>query len=170
MQSERCCCALMLTNYLRLSWRDLLCRRLGHQICVPRRCVSSAAIHAGENFAAVLGAQQSALEAVLLKRHVMGPSWLTLACPTRVDTGAQVTQLSTTHSTHIALQAMVSVEDCFDQSAYLATSRGQQPWESLAPVRCSHQCMHAQLSWCKLGLKGVCTCGRMQMAAELCLL
>ena len=40
---------------------------------------------------AVLGAQQSALEAVLLKRRVMGPSWLTLACPTRVDTSAQVT-------------------------------------------------------------------------------
>lgn len=48
-------------------------------------------ICAGEHFVAVLGAQQSALEAVLLKRRVMGPSWLTLACPTRVDTGAQVT-------------------------------------------------------------------------------
>ena len=49
---------------------------------------------------AVLGAQQSALEAVLLKRRVMGPSWLTLACPTRVDTGAQVTALHRSHDLH----------------------------------------------------------------------
>ena len=52
---------------------------------------------------AVLGAQQSALEAVLLKRRVMGPSWLTLACPTRVNTGAQVTHLLTTHPSRTAL-------------------------------------------------------------------
>lgn len=39
---------------------------------------------------AVLGAQQSTLESVLLKRKLMGPTWLTLACPTRVDPGAQV--------------------------------------------------------------------------------
>ncbi len=30
------------------------------------------------------------MESVLLKRRLMGPSWLTLACPTRVDAGAQV--------------------------------------------------------------------------------
>ena len=47
--------------------------------------------HAGERFVAVLGAQQSMLESVMLKRKLMGPIWLTLACPTRVDTGAQVT-------------------------------------------------------------------------------
>ena len=58
---------------------------------MSRRSVSGMAVCAGEHFAAVLGAQQSALEAALLKRRVMGPSWLTLACPTRVDTGAQVT-------------------------------------------------------------------------------
>ena len=46
--------------------------------------------HAGERFVAVLGAQQSMLESVMLKRKLMGPIWLTLACPTRVDTGAQV--------------------------------------------------------------------------------
>lgn len=45
---------------------------------------------AGERFVAVLGAQQSMLESVMLKRKLMGPIWLTLACPTRVDTGAQV--------------------------------------------------------------------------------
>ena len=73
---------------------------------MPGRCVLSMVICAGEHFAAVLGAQQSALEAVLLKRHVMGPSWLTLACPTRVDTGAQVTHLLTTHPSCTASQAM----------------------------------------------------------------
>ena len=46
--------------------------------------------HAGDRFVAVLGAQQSMLESVMLKRKLMGPIWLTLACPTRVDTGAQV--------------------------------------------------------------------------------
>ena len=58
------------------------------------------AVCAGEYFVAVLGAQQSALEAVLLKRRVMGPSWLTLACPTRVDTGAQVTAFHRSHDLH----------------------------------------------------------------------
>ena len=57
----------------------------------------------------MLGAQQSALEAALLKRRVMGPSWLTLACPTRVDTGAQVTQLLTTHPSCTALLAIVLI-------------------------------------------------------------
>ena len=47
-------------------------------------------VHAGEHFAAVLGAQQSTLESVLLKRRLMGPSWFTLACPTRIEAGAQV--------------------------------------------------------------------------------
>jgi len=38
---------------------------------------------------AVFGTQQSALEALLLKRRVMGPSWLALAQPVRVDAGVQ---------------------------------------------------------------------------------
>ena len=38
---------------------------------------------------AVFGAQQSALEALLLKRRIMGPSWLSLAQPVRVDCGVQ---------------------------------------------------------------------------------
>ena len=67
---------------------------------MPQRCDSGPAIRAGEHFAAVLGAQQSALEAVLLKRRVMGPSWLTLSCPTRVDTGAQVAALHHSHALH----------------------------------------------------------------------
>lgn len=45
--------------------------------------------HAGEHFVAVLAAQQSVLEGVLLKRRIMGPSWLSLARPTRTDEGAQ---------------------------------------------------------------------------------
>ncbi len=45
---------------------------------------------AGEHFVAVFGAQQSVLEAVLLKRRIMGPSWLSLSCPTRVEGGLQV--------------------------------------------------------------------------------
>ena len=38
---------------------------------------------------AVFGAQQSPLEALLLKRRIMGPSWLKLAQPVRVDGGVQ---------------------------------------------------------------------------------
>lgn len=38
---------------------------------------------------AVFGAQQSPLEALLLKRRIMGPSWLKLAQPVRVDAGVQ---------------------------------------------------------------------------------
>jgi len=38
----------------------------------------------------VLGVEQSPLEAILLKRHIMGPSWLTVAKPSRVEPSAQV--------------------------------------------------------------------------------
>ena len=51
---------------------------------IPRVCM-----RAGQHFVAVLGAQQSVLEAVLLKRRVMGPSWLALARPTRTDAAKQ---------------------------------------------------------------------------------
>lgn len=44
---------------------------------------------AGEHFVAALGCQQSVLEGVLLKRRVMGPSWLSLARPVRTDVGQQ---------------------------------------------------------------------------------
>ena len=39
---------------------------------------------------AVLGIGQSPLEAVLLKRHIMGPSWVSVSKPKRVDTASQV--------------------------------------------------------------------------------
>lgn len=45
---------------------------------------------AGKHFVAVFGAQQSMLEALLLKRRIMGPSWICLSCPTRVEGGVQV--------------------------------------------------------------------------------
>ena len=44
----------------------------------------------GSHFAAVLGTAQSPLEALLLKRKVMGPSWLRIAGCVKVDEGAQV--------------------------------------------------------------------------------
>ncbi|KAK9841868.1 hypothetical protein WJX81_008187 [Elliptochloris bilobata] len=44
----------------------------------------------GQHFVAVFGAQQSPLEALLLKRRIMGPSWLSLAQPVRIDAGIQV--------------------------------------------------------------------------------
>ena len=50
------------------------------------RCCSCA----GSSFAAVFGAGQSQLEALLLKRKVMGPSWLLLKHPVRVEAQAQV--------------------------------------------------------------------------------
>lgn len=37
----------------------------------------------------MFGAQQSVLESVLLKRRVMGPSWISLHCPTRIDASKQ---------------------------------------------------------------------------------
>ena len=45
---------------------------------------------AGKSFAAVFGGNQSQLESLLLKRKVMGPSWLLLKHPTRVEPQAQV--------------------------------------------------------------------------------
>ncbi len=40
------------------------------------------------------GAQQSVLESVLLKRRIMGPSWISLHCPTRVDSSKQASSCS----------------------------------------------------------------------------
>ena len=40
--------------------------------------------------AAILGTNQSLLEAVLLKRRVVGPAWLALSKPVRVDAARQV--------------------------------------------------------------------------------
>lgn len=45
---------------------------------------------AGQSFAAILGCQQSMLESLLLKRRIMGPSWISLQHPTRIDPAAQV--------------------------------------------------------------------------------
>ena len=45
---------------------------------------------AGESFSALFGAGQSQLEALMLKRKVMGPTWLQLKHPTRVEPQAQV--------------------------------------------------------------------------------
>ena len=47
-------------------------------------------VHAGTSFVAVLGAEQSSLEAVMLKRKIMGPSWLSISKPVRIDAQAQV--------------------------------------------------------------------------------
>ena len=47
-------------------------------------------VHIGTSFVAVLGAEQSSLEAVLLKRKIMGPSWLSISKPVRIDVQAQV--------------------------------------------------------------------------------
>ena len=44
----------------------------------------------GTSFSAVFGANQSMLEAVTLKRHIMGPGWLTVTRPRRVAPESQV--------------------------------------------------------------------------------
>ena len=51
-------------------------------------------IGAGERFAAVLGVEQSPLEAILLKRRVMGPSWISIKKPLRLESSAQVSRSS----------------------------------------------------------------------------
>ena len=44
----------------------------------------------GEHIVALFGTNQSMLEALLLKRKVMGPSWLALQKPVRVAAQSQV--------------------------------------------------------------------------------
>eukprot|EP00889_Picochlorum_renovo_P005130 jgi/Picre1/32160/NNA_007506.t1 len=44
----------------------------------------------GEHFERIFGTTQTSLEALLLKRKVMGPSWIHVSKPTRVDKGSQV--------------------------------------------------------------------------------
>ena len=44
----------------------------------------------GASFSAVFGANQSMLEALMLKRHIMGPGWLTVTRPRRVAPESQV--------------------------------------------------------------------------------
>ncbi|KAK9810187.1 hypothetical protein WJX72_006462 [[Myrmecia] bisecta] len=43
----------------------------------------------GKHFVAVFGTNQSALEGILLKRRIMGPSWISLKQPSRVDAAQQ---------------------------------------------------------------------------------
>lgn len=50
----------------------------------------------------VFGAQQSVLESVLLKRKIMGPSWISLHCPTRVDASRQASQPSPYSRLHLS--------------------------------------------------------------------
>ncbi len=44
----------------------------------------------GRTFSAVFGANQSGLEALMLKRRIMGPGWIAIKHPRRVDPQAQV--------------------------------------------------------------------------------
>lgn len=44
----------------------------------------------GDTFSAVFGTNQSCLEALILKRRIMGPSWIAINRPRRIDPGAQV--------------------------------------------------------------------------------
>lgn len=44
----------------------------------------------GATFSAIFGANQSMLEALTLKRHIMGPCWLAVRRPRRVAPEAQV--------------------------------------------------------------------------------
>lgn len=44
----------------------------------------------GRTFSAIFGTNQSCLEAVMLKRKIMGPGWISLKHPRRVDVQAQV--------------------------------------------------------------------------------
>lgn len=44
----------------------------------------------GQSFIKLFGTTQSTLEALLLKRRIMGPSWITISKPRRVARGAQV--------------------------------------------------------------------------------
>jgi len=54
----------------------------GAQVRFPRGEGGSLALGArGEHFAAAFNAQQSALEALLLKRRIKGPSWMLLSAP-----------------------------------------------------------------------------------------
>lgn len=44
----------------------------------------------GRSFSSVLGTNQSFMEALLLKRKIMGPSWISIKHPRRIDPQAQV--------------------------------------------------------------------------------
>jgi DNA polymerase alpha subunit A len=44
----------------------------------------------GDTFSTVFGTNQSCLEALILKRRIMGPSWIAIHRPRRIDPGAQV--------------------------------------------------------------------------------
>ncbi len=45
----------------------------------------------GDSFSAIFGTNQSALESLLLKRRVMGPGWISLKHPRRIESqGMQV--------------------------------------------------------------------------------
>ena len=64
--------------------------KLSHGQIYTQYRLDMSKIFTGERFAAVLGVEQSPLEAILLKRRIMGASWLSVSKPVRVDSKAQV--------------------------------------------------------------------------------
>ena len=57
---------------------------------LPGGRLSLAIGFSGEHYAAIFGCNQSGLEAVLLKRRVMIPCWISLKHPTRIEAVTQV--------------------------------------------------------------------------------
>lgn len=90
---------------------------------------------AGTHFVAVFGAQQSALEALLLKRRVMGPSWLTLAQPVRVDAGVQARPVLRRHAAPVMSRPVTPASRAAPASrGGLVSSRRRS---------CNHSCAQA---------------------------
>lgn len=72
----------------------------------------------GSTFVALFGAQQSVMESVMLKRRIMGPGWLHLHQPRRIDASLQVCFLvisgstissHATNLTHNSLHDMMTI-------------------------------------------------------------
>lgn len=56
----------------------------------------------------MLGGGQTSMEALLLKRHIKGPCWLSLAEPTRVDPHHQVRLPSSSRVTRLCRRRYVT--------------------------------------------------------------
>ena len=70
---------------------------------------------AGSHFVAILGTNQSPLEALLLKRNIMGPSWLRVSNAAPVDAAAQTSWCKVRHIAQVCftVQPVLSGVGCW---------------------------------------------------------
>lgn len=90
---------------------------------------------AGATFSAIFGANQSPLEVLMLKRRIMGPSWLSIRQPQRVALAAQVSWCALEVEVPGHKHVSAASDSRYDMDLSLPTELQQSP-RAGAPGQC----------------------------------